>query len=90
MCHFPLLVLEGTSHCWTYYISFRGLKQEEMEAYPLERLGPPVVPFLPFFGEGSPTKLDYRRKGTLILTVVLEDLAQSCFCPMTCPVKTKR
>ena len=25
-------------------------------------LGPPVVPFLtPFFGEGSPTKIDYRK-----------------------------
>ena len=25
-------------------------------------LGPPVVPFYPFFGEGSPTKIDYRKK----------------------------
>ena len=26
-------------------------------------LGPPVVPFLsPFLGEGSPTKIDYRKK----------------------------
>ena len=24
-------------------------------------LGPPVVPFYPFLGEGSPTKIDYRR-----------------------------
>ena len=43
------------------------------------RLGPPVVPFYPFLGEGSPTKLDYRRKkktvGTLIPpTSLLEDL----------------
>ena len=30
------------------------------------KLGPPVVPFYPFLGEGSPTKLDYRTKvGTL-------------------------
>ena len=29
-----------------------------------EELGPPVVPFLnPFWGEGSPTKIDYRKKG---------------------------
>ena len=29
----------------------------------------------PFFGwEGSPTKIDYRKKGTLILTSLLEDL----------------
>ena len=26
-------------------------------------LGPPVVPFYPFLGEGSPTKIDYRKKG---------------------------
>ena len=33
-----------------------------------------VVPFYPFLGEGSPTKLDCRKKGTLILTSLLEDL----------------
>ena len=34
------------------------------------------MPFVtPFFGEGSPTKIDYRNKGTLILTSLLEDLA---------------
>ena len=32
------------------------------------KLGPPVVPFYPFLGEGSPTKTDYRKKGTLIPT----------------------
>ena len=37
-------------------------------------LGPPVVPFPPSLGEGSPTKTDYRKKGTLILTSLLEDL----------------
>ena len=26
-------------------------------------LGPPVVPFYPFLGKGSPTKIDYRKKG---------------------------
>ena len=31
------------------------------------QLGPPV-PIYPFLGEGSPTKIDYREKGTLILT----------------------
>ena len=36
-------------------------------------LGPPVVPFYPL-GEGSPTKIDYRKKGTLIQTSLLEDL----------------
>ena len=31
----------------------------------------PVVPFFPFLGEGSPTKIGYRKKGTL------EDLAEA-------------
>ena len=35
---------------------------------------PPSSSLLPFFGEGSPTKIDYRKKGTLILTSLLEDL----------------
>ena len=39
-------------------------------------VGPPVVPFSPFLGERSPTKIDYRKKGTLMLTSLLEDLAQ--------------
>ena len=30
--------------------------------------------FYPFLGEGSCTKIDYRKKGTLILTCLLEDL----------------
>ena len=34
----------------------------------------PAVPFYPFLGEGSPTKMDYRKKATLILTSLLEDL----------------
>ena len=39
-------------------------------------LGPLVVPFLtPLWGEGSPTKIDYRKKGTLILT---SRVAQGC------------
>ena len=33
------------------------------------------MPFLtPVLGEGSPTKIDYRQKGTLILSSLLEDL----------------
>ena len=34
------------------------------------------MPFYPFFGEGSPTKIDYREKGTLILNSLLEDLVE--------------
>ena len=37
----------------------------------IDQLGPPVVPFYPFLGE----VLDNRKKGTLILTSLLEDLA---------------
>ena len=39
-------------------------------------LGPPVGPPYPFFGgEGSPTKIDYRKRVPLILSSLLEDLA---------------
>ena len=38
----------------------------------LHQPGPPV-PFSPFF---SPTKIDYRKKGTLILTSLLGDLTK--------------
>ena len=34
----------------------------------------------PFFGwEGSPAKIDYRKKGTLILTSLLEDLDDNMY-----------
>ena len=33
-----------------------------------------VVPFYPILGEGSFTKMDYRKEGTLILTSLLENL----------------
>ena len=38
-------------------------------------LGPPVVPVDPLLGEGSSTKIDYRKKGALILTSPLKNLA---------------
>ena len=31
----------------------------------INHLGPPVVPFYPFFEEGSPTKIDYRKRVAL-------------------------
>ena len=37
-------------------------------------LDPSAVPFYPFLGEGSLTKIDYRTKGTLLPTALLEDL----------------
>ena len=39
------------------------------------QLGLPArCPFTLFLGEGSPTKIEYRKRGTLILTSLLEDL----------------
>ena len=40
-----------------------------------------------FLGEGSPTKIDYRTKGTLILTSLLEDLGKQIF---SCRAHTRR
>ena len=34
----------------------------------------PLAPFCPYLAEGSPGKIDYRKKGTLILTSLMEDL----------------
>ena len=45
-----------------------------------------LLPFL-FWGEGSPTKIGYRKKGTLILTSLLEDLGlkkRCCICRQKC------
>ena len=42
-----------------------------------------------FLAEGFPTKIDYRRKGTLILTYLLEDLANlSRWVQLTCGINT--
>ena len=50
-------------------------------------LGPPVVPFLtPFLGEGSTTKIDYRKKtGAFILSSLLEELAKQVVKPRVKP-----
>ena len=40
----------------------------------------PSGTLLPFLGEGSPTKIDHRKKGTLFLTSLLEDL--DCLRPL--------
>ena len=37
----------------------------------------PSSAFYPFLGEGSPTKIGYREKGTPIPTPLLEDLVVS-------------
>ena len=47
-------------------ISFWENQSTPIDALTLSRenqiLGPPVVPFYPFLGEGSPAKIDYRKK----------------------------
>ena len=43
------------------------------------------MPFSPFLGEGSPTKIDDRKKCTLILSSLLEDLVEA---PKSEPVQT--
>ena len=53
--------------------SLSGLRPQSFQLFG-KKLGAPVVPFYPFVGEGSPTKIDYKKKGTLILTSLLEDL----------------
>ena len=42
------------------------------------------MPFYPFLGKGSPAKIDYRQRGTLILTSLLEDLGD-----LSSPQKTR-
>ena len=37
------------------------------------------MPVYPFWGEGSPTKIDYRKKGTHILTSLLDNLVEVLF-----------
>ena len=54
--------------------------------------GPPVVPFYPFLGEGSPTQIDKTGeiKVALILTSLLEDLdIGRWFCFTLCAASTR-
>ena len=39
----------------------------------------PSGALLPFLGKGSPTKIDYRKKGTLSLTPLLQNLVKDFF-----------
>ena len=48
------------------------LRNHQTRLGTLEWLGAPVMPFLPFFSGRVPTTIDYRKKGTLVLTL-LED-----------------
>ena len=60
-------VQAGTLIRGLQYATARGAQNWALGSGEL-RLGPPVVPSYPFLGEGSPTKIDYRKKvGTLVL-----------------------
>ena len=51
-----------------------------------KQVGPPVVPVLTLcLGEGSPTKIDHRKKGALILASLV-DLETSSTYRSICPV----
>ena len=63
--------LMSDSFPWTSGIHWEGFPVLHKQ---FPQLGPPVVPFYPFLGEGSPTNTDYRKKAALILTSLLEDL----------------
>ena len=54
----------NTRSQWLVLLAGSAWGKEETAARLInERLGPPVEPFYPFSGEGSPTKIDYRKKG---------------------------
>ena len=49
-------------------------------------------PFSPtfFLGKGSPTKIDHRKKGSLVLASLLEDLAKRKTPLLECPPKKRK
>ena len=49
----------------------------------------PSSALLPFLGE-APTQIDYRKKGTLILTSLLEDLAKGSLHVQTCAPASRK
>ena len=55
---------------------FQEKRKRNTESYRTEKYATRWMALLPFlfWGEGFPTKIDYRKKGTLILTSLLEDL----------------
>ena len=74
--HFWIGPPQSRTSCWVnsnHYVHV--LKWRFIYIYIYIHLGLPVVPSYPFLREGSPTKIDYRKKGdTLILASLLEDL----------------
>ena len=64
----------GAVHSAKWRRADMGAMDTQGRGVPCFHLGPPVVRFYPFLGESSPNRLDYRKKGTLIPTSLLEDL----------------
>ena len=56
------------SSCLAHGCTFRRSSAEQHKSH-LRHLGPPAVPFYPFVGEGSPTKIDYRKRVPLFQPV---------------------
>ena len=50
--------------CHFFYGPFCGFEGKPNLKKKLCFLGPPAVPFYSFFGEGSPTEIDYRKMGS--------------------------
>ena len=58
--------------CRENHVQSKWMKLESEPATTQVWPGPPVVPLYPFLREGSRTNIDYRQKGTLVLTSLLE------------------
>ena len=77
---FLMVIFQGFTMDGSAWLPWRSARKHnrfhtrllKWDTSPAHLLGPPVVPY-PFLGEGS-TKID-RKKGTLILRCLLEDLA---------------
>ena len=64
----PWIALESRQTC-------SNIVRFHLESRDFGHKVPQVVPFCPFLGEGSPTKIDCKEKGTLIRTSLPEDLS---------------
>ena len=80
-----MLALERTATGITtnpdHFAMFEGIASMGRCHLQVVRLGPAVVPCYLSLGEGSPTKIDYRKRSALILTSPLEDLGDVSFVP---------
>ena len=56
-------LLEHARECLVHLLKYRAKCHAQTSLTLCIYLGPPVVPFYPFWGEGSPTKIDHTKKG---------------------------